>query len=170
MGASYRRHLHSDLVFAPCLEVYVDYGEAVGVAGHRIGQSRQFGSGFGLGMGVALVGALDGGDIALDASRHRLRGGAGEGAVGFSIFPSRSISLRRDRALEVLAKITSPPTGRSRRCTTPQNTLPGLGVALLMYCLTVSTSGVSPVLSPCTISPGALSTTIMWLSSYIIFM
>jgi len=34
------------------------------------------------------------------------------------------------------------------------------------YSFTRSESGLSPVLSPCTISPGALFTMIIWLSSY----
>ena len=35
----------------------------------------------------------------------------------------------------------------------------------LRYCFTVSESGVSPVLSPCTISEAVLFTTMIWLSS-----
>ncbi len=45
-------------------------------------------------------------------------------------------------------KITSPDTGRSIRCTTPQNTFPGLSYFLRIYSFTVSDSGMSPVLSP----------------------
>ena len=37
----------------------------------------------------------------------------------------RNISLMRSRALEVRAKMTSPLTGRSRRCTGCKNTAPG---------------------------------------------
>ena len=69
-------------------------------------------------------------------------------------------SFIRDNALLVFAKITMPDTGLSKRCHTPQNTLPGLLSRCLIKFFTFSDKGISPVLSPCTISDDFLLITI----------
>ena len=87
------------------------------------------------------------------------------GPVGFLLLTVAEHIVRLN-ALLVFANTTSPLTGRSRRCVTPRNTLPGFAYFSLIYCFTVSDSGTSPVLSPCTISEAVLFTIIIWLSSY----
>ena len=79
--------------------------------------------------------------------------------------PSANILLSRVSAFDVRAKTTSPATGRSSRCTTPRNTSPSFWYFSLIYSFTLSDSGLSPVLSPCTISPLSLETMMIWLSS-----
>ena len=72
--------------------------------------------------------------------------------------PGTYLALRRFRRLlhDVLAMMTAPLTGRSRRWGTPMNTLPGLWSLAAMNAFSFSGSGSSPVLSPCVISPARL--------------
>jgi hypothetical protein len=61
---------------------------------------------------------------------------------------SRNILFKRSSAFEVLAKMMTPLVGLSNRWTTPRKTSPGLLYFSLMYALTTSLKGLSPVLSP----------------------
>ena len=93
---------------------------------------------------------------------------------GFTILYPTELEKEAQRMANTLVKIypeiakdlkaqktTIPVVGRSKRCTTPKKTSPGLLYFSLMYSFTTSDNGLSPVLSPCTISPTRLLMTIM---------
>ncbi len=74
--------------------------------------------------------------------------------------PTRNISFKRE-GLARLGENHDPLTGRSRRCVTPTKTLPGLQYFSFSHAFSISERGLSPVLSPCTISRQVLSTAII---------
>ena len=161
----YRGKLTADLMMPSCQQLHFHEKIAFGGSEQAVAQQGLLGSGLRLRMAVGLVLLLVAGEPGTDLALWRFRRLFHSAQYILPASPSLKAPESLSRAFDVLARITAPLTGRSRRWGTPIKTLPGLWSRAAMNAFNFSGRGSSPVLSPWVISPARLFRTSTWLSS-----